>query len=193
MYLYVCSLFLLPHRFAFAITFLAVHGRASAVPSSSNKRCPFDLSHCLSFDMYLSCWCVGRRRSSWRSCPSACTSSPRQTPACRDARKEGWRCTNFGRTQKNGCADNGDTGRLQTVNKEQAVKHEARFCFLIFICFLVGWTGLARVEKRKCFFGGKQPIVSAPGNKGSHWAKKRGKQYVPGFRRSFLLPEPTWM
>ena len=52
-----------------------------------------------------------------------------------------------------------------------------------------GWQG----SKKENVFWGKQPIVSAPGNKGSHWAKKRGKQYVPGFRRSFLLPEPTWM
>ena len=31
-----------------------------------------------------------------------------------------------------------DAGRLQTVNREQAVKHRAGFLFLIFICFLVG-------------------------------------------------------
>ena len=139
---------------------------------------------CLSFDMYLSCWCVGRRRSSWRSCPSACTSSPRQTPACRDARKEGWRCTNFGRTQKNGCADNGDTGRLQTVNKEQAVKHEARFCFLIFISFLVGWTGLARVEKRKCFFGGNSQLCLPQGTK-APIERKKGKTICTRFSKIF--------
>ena len=43
---------------------------------------------------------------------------------CRDAREEEWRCTNFGRAQSAVCADTqaSDTGRLQTFNREQAVK-----------------------------------------------------------------------
>ena len=42
------------------------------------------------------------------------------------------------RTQKNGGDDSGgDTDRLQTVNREQAVKHREGFCFRIFIYFLV--------------------------------------------------------